>query len=238
MPVRVPMLHRLHTLSIRLWRLPLRLALSLMALCLLSLPASAQEANRHLRIRGFTADAKQMLVELQDVNTGAGLRLYDVETGKPAKKAALHAFEPAEQIKVLRETKRRYKIVDPGVEDLMGPSLEDPAQSVSLFGIMAEPTRFVLALTDRVRLGKLRDWPVRTDEETKALAKVTLRTVYWTTDRKTLVAVVTQRLQTEGYEAELDELVVIRYEPGAVQWVDPCPEPAPAAPAKPAKPAK
>lgn len=216
----------------RFWRW----MVGLLALLALGLPLSAlgQEANQHLRVRGFTADARQMLVELRDVNTGSGLRLYDVETGKPAKKAPLHAFEPAEQIKVLRETKRRYKIVDPGVEDLMGPSPDDPAQSISLFGIMAEPSRFVLALTDRVRLGKLRDVAVRSDEETKTLAKVTLRSAFWSTDRKTLVAVVTQRLQTEGYEAELDELVGLRYGAGSVQWVDPCPEPAPA-PAKPAK---
>lgn len=218
----------------RFWRWMVRLVV-LLTLAL-PLAASAQEANQHLRIRGFTADAKQMLVELHDVNTGASLRLYDVDTGKPAKKAQLHVFEPAEQIKVLRETKRRYKIVDPGVEDLMGPSPDDPAQQVSLFGIMAEPTRFVLAVTDRVRLGKLRDLAVRTDEESKTLAKVTLRSAWWTTDRKTLVAVVTQRLATEGYEAELDELVGIRYAAGVVQWVDPCPEP-PAQPAAP-KPTK
>jgi hypothetical protein len=183
----------------------------------------AQEANVGLRVRGFTADAKQMLVEVRDVNTGFGLRLYDVDTGKPAKKAQLHVFEPAEQIKVLRDSKRRYKIVDPGVEDLMGPLLDDPSKSVSAFGIMAEPTRFVLAITDRVRLGKLRDVAVRSDEETKTLARVTLRTVYWTTDRTTLVAVVTQRLETEGYQAEVDELVPVRYVAGAVQWVDPVP---------------
>jgi hypothetical protein len=190
----------------------------------------AQEANVGLRVRGFTADAKQMLVEVRDVNTGFGLRLYDVDTGKPAKKAQLHVFEPAEQIKVLRDSKRRYKIVDPGVEDLMGPLLDDPSKSVSAFGIMAEPTRFVLAITDRVRLGKLRDVAVRSDEETKTLARVTLRTVYWTTDRTTLVAVVTQRLETEGYQAEVDELVPVRYVAGAVQWVDPCPEPTAPAP--------
>lgn len=51
-----------------------------------SAQVSAQEAKQRLDILGFSADAQQMLVKIDDVNTGLNLRLYDVETGALKKK--------------------------------------------------------------------------------------------------------------------------------------------------------
>jgi predicted transcriptional regulator len=117
-------------------------------------------------------------------------------------------------------------MVDAGVEDMLYPlDPADETKSLSFFGLMAAKDRFVLAVTDKQRLGKIKDVPVKFDEESKVLAKVSLRSIYWTADRKLLVAVVTQRIDTGSFVSESDQLHVVRFDPKAIQWVDPTPDP-------------
>ncbi len=204
--------------------------LTVAAVCLLwSAPALAQEARESLTVLGFTADAKQMLMQFEDDNVGTNLRLYDVATGQPAKNSALIPFQRADSQKVIKETRKRFKIVDPGIEDTVYPlDPKDPEKTLSIFGLMATRERFVLAVTDRQKLGKIMDIAVRHDETSDAWAKVSLKSVYWTTDRKWLVAIVTQKLKTDGYAAELDEAHAVAFQAGSIRWVEPEPAAPPA----------
>lgn len=202
-------------------------ALLMTALFLLPMPLLAQEAKLTLAVLGFTADQKQMLVQLEDDSIGTNLRLYDVGTGQagqqsqPAKKSQLIPFQRGESQKVIKETRRKFKIVDPGLEDTLYPVDEkDPDKDLSFFGLMASKDRFVLAVTDRVRLGKIADIEVKQDEETKTWAKVALKSLYWTTDRKTLVAVVTQKLKVEGLNKEIDEAHAFPFKIDEIHWVE------------------
>ena len=198
---------------------------------LLPLPALAQETKVALAVLGFTADAKQMLVQLEDDNVGTNLRLYDVATGQPAKKSALIPFQRGESQKVIKETRKKYKIVDPGIEDTIYPLPGDGDKTLSFFGLMATRERFVLAVTDRQKLGKVLDIQAKHDESADVWAKVALKSLYWTSDRKWFVAIVTQKLKAEGLLTEIDEACAKPFQPGDVQWVEP-----EAPPAKPAEP--
>ncbi len=200
-------------------------ALAIAVLGLLwSLPALAQETKVTLAVLGFTADAKQMLVQLEDDNVGTNLRLYDVATGQPTKKSALIPFQRGESQKVIKETRKKFKIVDPGVEDTLYPlDANDAEKTLSFFGLMATRERFVLAVTDRQKLGKIDDVPVRHDEGADVWAKVALKTLYWTTDRKWLVAIVTQKLKAEGLLTEVDEAHALAFHVADIRWVEPEP---------------
>lgn len=189
-----------------------------------SLPALGQETKVTLAILGFTADAKQMLVQLEDDNVGTNLRLYDVATGQPAKKSALIPFQRGESQKVIQATRKKFKIVDPGIEDTLYPlGPDDPDKTLSFFGLMATRDRFVLAVTDRQKLGKVADIPVKHDEGADVWAKVALKALYWTTDRKWLVALVTQKLKAQGFLTEIDEPHPLAFHVTDIRWVEPEP---------------
>jgi hypothetical protein len=191
-----------------------------------SATASAQETKIRMDIVGFDADQKNMLVKLDDVNTGLALRLYDVESGAPAKKSQLVQYQRQDGPKTVKEARKRYKTADPGIEDTIYPlDPKDETKTLSIFGLMAAKDRFVIAVTDKQKLGKLKDVKLKVDEETKTLAKANLKTVFWTTDRKTMVAVITQKLETAGFTSETDEFHAIRFKPDGIQWVEPEPPP-------------
>ena len=193
-------------------------------------PAWAQETKVTLAVLGFTADAKQMLVQLEDDNIGTNLRLYDVATGQPAKKSQLVPFQRGESQKVIKEHKKKFKITDPGVEDTLYPlDPKDADKTLSFFGLMATKERFVLAVTDRQKLGKVADLAVKHDEGADVWAKVALKTLYWTTDRKILVAIVTQKLKADGLLTEIDEPHAQPFAVSDIRWVEPEPAPAPVA---------
>ncbi len=184
--------------------------------------AVAQEAKQRLDILGFSADAMQMLVKIDDVNTGLNLRLYDVETGAPAKKSVLIPYQRVEGIKVIKEAKKKYKIKDDALEDTTYPlDPKDPEKMLSFFGVMRGAERLVLAATDGGRMGKVGDVTVKRDEETKTLAKASQKTIYWTPDRKTMVFVVSQKLVTDGYSSDTDEFHAVRFSPDKIRWVEP-----------------
>lgn len=196
------------------------------ALLLLTATAWAQDAGIAYKVRGFSADQKQMLLEVNDLaGTGPVLRLYDVETAMPAKKSQPITFARSDGPKAVREARKRYKMTDPGLEDMIYPlDASDETKTLSFFGLMATKERFVLAVTDKQRLGKLKDIAVKVDEESKVLAKVSLRGLYWTADRKLLVAVVTQKIDTGTFVSETDQLHIIRFQPRDIQWVDATPD--------------
>lgn len=222
--------HALLTLQTRMTRLALvrwlRLLVALLSLH--ALPAVAQETKVTLSVLGFTADAKQMLVQLEDDNIGTNLRLYDVATGQPAKKSALIPFQRGESQKVISATRKKFKVTDPGVEDTIYPlDPNDPEKTLSFFGLMATRERFVLAVTDRQKLGKVADIAIKKDEGTQTLAKAALKSLYWTTDRKWLVAIVTQKLKADGLLTEIDEAHALPFQPGDIRWVEPEPPASP-----------
>jgi hypothetical protein len=183
--------------------------------------AWAQESKIEFKVLGFNADAKTMLVGIEDVDTGLALRLYDVESGQPAKKSVLVPYIRVDGVKTIKEARKKYKITDPGVEDtiyLLDPA--DETKTLSFFGLMASKERFVLAATDKKKLGKIKDVPVQKDEETGILGTAALKSVFWTTDRKTMIAVVKHKLDTGNFSREVDEFHAIRFTPDVIRWVE------------------
>ena len=202
---------------------------------LLPLGLTAQEAKIKLDVLGFTADHKQMLVRVDDVNTGLGLRIYDVDTGAPAKKAPLTPFQRAQEPTAIKEAKKKAKIKDDGLKAIrfaMDPN--DPEAQLSFFGVVRgkEGERLVVAVTDGARMGKVLDVKVKIDEESKKRAEPSLKTIYWSTDKKLMVAVVTQLIDTPGYLSEVDEFHAQPFKPDEVQWVE---QPPPEAKPEPGK---
>lgn len=189
--------------------------------------AQAQEVRVNYKIRGFSADQKQMLVQIDDINfSDPFLQVWDLDPPAPAKKAAKIAFAKSEGPKFIRDTRKKLKFPDAGIEDSLYPlDPKDETKALSLFGLMAAKDRFVLACTDKRRLGKIKDVPIKVDEETKTQAKAALRGLFWTTDRKVLVAVVNQKIDTGTFVSERDEFHVIRFNPADVLWVESAPEP-------------
>lgn len=205
----------------------IRLVIALGTLCV-ALPATAQELKVTLAVMGFTADQKQMLVQVEDDTIGTNLRLYDVATGQPAKKSQLIPFQRGESQKIIKDTRKKLKMVDPGIEDTLYPlDPADPDNNLSFFGLMASRERFVLAVTDRQKLGKIADIPVRRDEDAGVWAKASLKSLVWTSDRKQVVAVVTQKLTGDGLHKEIDEVHAFTFKVKDIRWVEP--EPAPPA---------
>jgi len=189
--------------------------------------AGAQEIQISYKVCGFSADAKQMLVAIDDANApGPVLRVWEVDPPAVVKKVQPIAFARADGPKTIRETRKKLKFVDAGVDDLLYPlDPKDETKTLSFFGLMAAKGRFVLAVTDKQRLGKIKDIEIKKDEETKTLAKASLRQLFWTTDRKVMVAVITQRIDTGSFTSERDEFHVVRFKLGDIQWVDSAPEP-------------
>jgi hypothetical protein len=210
-----------HAMHVR--TLLLRLAVLLAGL-LLPLVALGQEAKVKLDVVGFTADQAQMLVKIDDVNNGLSLRLYDVgDPSVPAKKSQLLPFTRANAPQVLKEAKKKYKIKDDGLKALHFPmDPKDPEAQLSFFGVLRgkEGERLVVACTDGARMGKVTDVKVRQDEESKARYDASLKTIYWSGDKKTMVAVITQAIDTGGFTEEKDELHALKFKPDAVQWVE------------------
>ncbi len=209
---------------------PLLIRSSVLALCLVgglwSLAASAQEAKIGYKICGFTADQKQMLVAVEDENaSGPVLLVWDVEPLGVNKKVKPIPYTKADQPKAIREARKKLKFPDAGVDDMLYPlDPKDETKSLSFFGLMAAKDRFVLAVTDKQRLGKVKNIEIKKDDETKILAKASLRQLFWTTDRKLMVAVITQKIETGTFTSEKDEFHVVKFKPADIAWVDPTPD--------------
>lgn len=199
---------------------------ALLLASLWSLPALAQEVKISYKVRGFSADQKKMLVEVEDINNSTPfLRIWDLEARAFDEKFKL-PFAKVDGPKTVRETRKKQKLVDAGVEDMLYPlDPKDETKTLSFFGLMATKDRFVLAVTDKQRLGKVKDIPIKVDEETKTLAKANLRGIYWSTDRKLLVAVVSQKIDVGSFVSERDEFHVVKFKTDDILWVDPSPAP-------------
>ncbi len=200
----------------------------LLAGLLLPVLAFGQEAKIKLDVVGFTADQTQMLVKIDDVNNGLALRLYDVDlkegaVSAPAKKSALLPFTRANAPQVLKDAKKKYKIKDDGIKAVrfaMDPN--DPEAQLSFFGVLRgkEGERLVVAVTDGARMGKVTDVKVKVDEESKTRADASVKTIYWSSDKKTMVTVVTQAIETPGFTEDKDELHALKFKADSVQWVE------------------
>lgn len=205
----------------------LRLGLLLAGL-LLPVLGLGQEAKIKLDVVGFTADQTQMLVKIDDVNNGLALRLYDVDLKDgalcaPAKKSALLPFTRANAPQVLKDAKKKYKIKDDGIKAVrfaMDPN--DPEAQLSFFGVLRgkEGERLVVAVTDGARMGKVTDVKVKVDEESKVRAEASVKTIYWSSDKKTMVTVVNQAIETPGFSEDKDELHALKFKADSVKWVE------------------
>ena len=178
------------------------------------LPALGQANRTSLDIFGFDKDAKQVLVKIDDNNIGLGLRMYDLETGKPAKRSKLVDYARADEVPLRKKLERRYKIKDAGIEDMR---TED--KKLAFFGVLKDET-LVIAVTDYKRLGKVMDVQLHLDEESGARSTANLRSMVWSSDRKLFVLVVTQKLKG-AYSYERDELYTVKWNPEMVRWVEP-----------------
>lgn len=209
----------------------MRQSLLLTLLWLVSLSAMgtavAQEARVRLDVRGFSDDKKTMLVRIDDVNNGLALRAYELDSGqlaKPAKKSTLEQFAKVEEIKKTKELKKKLKIKDDGLKAVKFQiKPDDPDAVLSFFGVIrgAEGERLVVACTDGARMGKVMDVPVKVDEQSKQRYDATLKTIYWSSDKKVMVAVVTQSVDTPGFTEERDELYPLVFQADKVIWVEP-----------------
>ena len=194
-----------------------RRLMALTILLLLANPAAATEKKITLSIVGFTEDGKKMLIASNDINYGRGLRLYDVETGKPAKKSRLIEYERADKVSTFKRAKRRYKIKDLGVE-----SMKSADEKLSFFAV-EKGERLVIAVTDYQRLGKVSDVELRQDKETEKRAQGRLKTIMWTSDRKTMVLVVTQKMSGQ-FQSEIDTVHYVKFDKERISWVQPDPD--------------
>ncbi len=177
----------------------------------------AQASKISMTVLGFTEDGKRMLVRMDDNQVGLGLRLYDVETGmplKPWKKYRLIQFERGHEVATVKAAKRRYKIKDNGVE-----ALKTENEKLAFFGV-EKGENLVIAATDYKRLGKLMDVPLKRDPETKKIAQATLRSIFWTTDRKHMVLVVNQKIKGQ-FLFEKDYFHWFEFKPTKIMWVKP-----------------
>lgn len=179
--------------------------------------AHAQESRISMTVLGFTEDGRQMLVRMDDNQVGLGLRLYDVETGMPAlpwKKFPLIQFERGDEVATVKRAKRRYKIKDDGIE-----ALKTADEKIAFFGV-EKGENLVIAATDYKRLGKLMDIPLKRDPETKKIAQATLKSIFWTSDYKHMVLVVSQKIKGQ-FLFEKDYFHWFEYKPRKIHWVEP-----------------
>lgn len=190
-------------------------ALLLACAALLGSPAvQAQESKTELAILGFTKDAKQMLVKIDDINVGLALRLYDVETGEPIKKARLVEYTRGDEVATIKKARKRYKIVDEGIE-----SMKTADETIVFFGV-EKGENLVIAATDYKRLGKVMDVALKFDPETKKKATARLKSIFWTSDRKTMVLVVHQKIQG-SFLYEKDYFHAVPFSKRRIMWVEP-----------------
>ena len=176
----------------------------------------AQESKITMTVLGFTIDAKNMLVKMNDNQVGLGVRLYDVANGMPAKpwtKFPLIQYERGDGIKVIKQAKRKYKIVDPGIE-----SLKTGDETIAFFGV-EKGENLVIAATDYKRLGKITDVPLKRDPETKTKAQGTLKSIFWSSDRKTMVLVVNQKIKGQ-FLFEKDYFHSFLFKKKIIRWVE------------------
>jgi hypothetical protein len=175
--------------------------------------AGAQESKTELSILGFTKDAKQMLVKIDDINVGLALRLYDVESGQPIKKAALLDYTRGDEVQTVKKARKRYKIVDEGIE-----SMKTADEAIAFFGV-EKGENLVIAATDYKRLGKITAVELKSDPETKVKAAAVLKAIVWTTDRKTMVLVVHQKIKGT-FLYEKDYFHAVPFSARRIQWVE------------------
>ncbi len=126
-------------------------ALVVTAGLLWSLSASAQETRTHLTVLGFDKDYKHMLVKIDDNNVGLALRLYSMETGKPAKKSRLIEYMRGQEVQTIKRARRKYRIKDPGLE-----AMKSEDEKIAFFSV-EKGDKCVIAATDYKKLGKLTD---------------------------------------------------------------------------------
>ncbi len=189
------------------------IALGFGAALLLPALATAQESKTDKWILGFTKDQKQMLVKMDDINTGLSLRLYDVETGLPAAKSKLTEYSRGEEIETIKAAKKRFKIVDEAQE-----SMKNVEETIAFFGV-EKGDNLVIAATDYKRLGKVMAVPLKVDPESKAKAQARLRTIVWSSDRKTMVLVVNQKLVGD-FLHEKDYFHLVTPQDRKIQWIE------------------
>ncbi len=176
----------------------------------------AQESKITMTVLGFTKKAKHMLVKMDDNQVGLGVRLYDVETGMPAKpwrKYPLIQYERGDQVKVIKRARRKYKIVDPGIE-----SLKTEDETIAFFGV-EKGENLVIAATDYKRLGKVTDVALKRDPETKKMAQGTLKSIFWSSNRKTMVLVVNQKIKGQ-FLFEKDYFHSLLFKKKKIQWIE------------------
>ncbi len=202
-----------HSLTPR-WPTGAAASLAGLAAILIALPAAAQANRTSLDVLGFSKDGKQMLVKIDDNNVGLGMRMYEVETGKPAKRSRLVEYARGDEVPLRKKLERRFKIKDPGVEDMR---TED--KKLAFFGVLKEET-LVIAVTDYQRLGKVMDVKLHVDEESQSRSTANLRSVVWSSDRKFFIVVVTHKMKG-SYSYERDELHAVKWDPKMVHWVQP-----------------
>lgn len=186
----------------------------LLACSLVAGVALGQESKTQKQILGFSKDQKQMLVKMDDINTGLSLRLYDVETGLPAEKSKLIEYSRGEEVATVKAAKKRFKIVDDGIE-----SMKNADETIAFFGV-EKGENLVVAATDYKRLGKVMAVPLKFDPETKEKAAARLKTISWTSDRKTMVLVVNQKIKGQ-FIYEKDYFHWVTPDQRKIQWVEP-----------------
>lgn len=174
----------------------------------------AQESRTHLTVLGFDKNYKNMLVKIDDNNVGLALRLYSMETGQPAKKSRLIEYLRGQEVTQIKNARRRYKIKDPGVE-----AMKTVDEKIAFFGVEKDD-KLVIAATDYVKLGKVSDVELKVDEETKAVAKAVLKSMFWSEDRKWVVLVVNQKLKG-AFVSDRDELYGMKFKKSKIRWVEP-----------------
>ncbi len=187
--------------------------LCLGAALLLPALAAAQESKTDKWILGFTKDQKQMLVKMNDINTGLSLRVYDVETGLPAAKSKLIEYSRGEEVETIKAAKKRLKIVDEAQE-----SMKNVDETIAFFAV-EKADNLVIAATDYKRLGKVMAVPLKVDPETKVKAQARLRTIVWSSDRKTMVLVVNQKLVGD-FLHEKDYFHLVTPDKRKIQWIE------------------
>lgn len=183
-------------------------------LTILSSGAFAQESRTHLTVLGFDKDYKNMLVKIDDNNVGLALRLYSMETGQPAKKSRLIEYLRGQEVNQIKQGRRRYKIKDVGVE-----AMKTTDEKIAFFGV-EKGENLIIAATDYKKLGKVSDVKLKVDEETKAVAKAVLKSMFWSEDRKWVVLVVNQKLKG-AFVSDRDELIAIKFKKSKIRWVEP-----------------
>ncbi|GEM_PF-1856632 len=193
-------------------------AIALLAVSAFAGTALGQEVKTSLTVLGFDKDYENMLVKIDDNNVGLALRLYSMETGKPAKRSRLIEYMRGQEVQTIKRAKRKYKIKDPGHE-----SMKDKKEKLAFFSV-EKGDNCVIAVTDYKKLGKIADVKLKVDKESKEKpppkAKGILKSVHWSSDWKYMVLIVNQKLKG-SFISERDELYPMRFRKRKIRWVEP-----------------